>query len=57
MRIPAEIPFLGKFLFLIYGLKRSQPDCRIFESTISPKQINELDFLHVDVNPHKLKVD
>ena len=37
----------------------SQSDCRIFQSTISLEQINEIanDFLHVDTSSHKLKVD
>ena len=36
----------------------SQSDCRIFQLTISPEQINEIAwFLHVDTNSHKLKVD
>ena len=33
-------------------------DCRIFKSTISPEQINEIvSFLHVDTNSQKLKAD
>ena len=35
----------------------SQSDCMIFYSIISPEQINEPDFLRVDTNSHKLKVD
>ena len=35
----------------------SQSDCMIFYSIISPEQINEPDFLRVDTNLHKLKVD
>ena len=39
--VPEQIPYLGKFWFLRYGPKCSQP-IRIFWSTISPEQINEM---------------
>ena len=35
----------------------SQSDSRNFKSTISPEQIDEIDFLHVDTNLQKIKVD
>ena len=47
--VPAQIPCLGKFLFLRYGPKCSQ-QIRLQYFLIS-------DFLHVDSNSHKLKYD
>ena len=35
----------------------SQSDSKNFKSTISPEQIDEIDFLHVDTNLQKIKVD
>ena len=60
--VPAQIPYLEKFLFLRYGPKCSQPirlqDLLI--NHISRSNIKSMkwpDFLHVDTNLHKLKVD
>ena len=40
---PAQIPYLGRFWFLRYGPKCSQPiRLQEFSSTISPDQINEI---------------
>ena len=48
--VPAQIPYLGKFLFLRYGPKCSQP-------YLESKSMKWPDFLHVHTNSHKLKVD
>ena len=58
--VPAQIPYLGKFLFLRYGPKCSQP-IRLQDFLINhisrTNQWNSLIFLHVDTNSQKLKVD
>ena len=58
--VPAQIPYLGKFLFLRYGPKCSQP-MRLHDFLIDhisrTNLWNSLIFLHVDTNLHKLKVD
>ena len=57
---PAQIKYLGKFLFLRYGLKCFQP-IRLQDFLINhisrTNQWNSLIFLHVDTNSHKLKFD
>ena len=56
--VPAQVPYLGKISWDMGQNVLSQSDCRIFLSTISPEQINEIAwFLHVDTNSHKLIVD
>ena len=58
--VPGEISFLGKFLFLKYRPKCSQP-IRLQDFFNQPliwnKSVKQPDFLHVDTNSHKLKVD
>ena len=58
--VPGKIPFLGKFLFLRYRPKCSQP-IRLQDFFNQPllqnKSVKQPDFLHVDTNSHKLKVD
>ena len=49
--VPAQIPYLGKVWFLRYGPKFfNQP-------YLLNKSMKEPDFLLVDTNSHKLKVD
>ena len=53
--VPTEIPYLGKFLFLKYGPKCSQP-IRLQDFLIN--HISRTDIsLHVDTDSHKSKVD
>ena len=58
--VHAQIPFLGQFLFLKYGPKCSQP-IRLQDFLINHisrnKSMKWPDFLLVDTNLHKLKVD
>ena len=57
--VPAQIPYLGKFLFLRYGPKCSQP-IRLQDFLINHiSRTNQwnLPVLNVDANSHKLKVD
>ena len=57
--VPAQIPYLGKFLFLRYGPECSQP-IRLQDFLINhisrTNQSNSLIFLHVDTF-FKLKVE
>ena len=53
--VPAQIPYLGKVLFLRYRPKCSQP-IRLQNFLIN-KSMKKPDFLHVHTNLHKLKVD
>ena len=55
--VPAQIPYLGKFWFLRYGPKCSQP-IRLQDFLISHiSRTNQWNTLHVDTNSHELKVD
>ena len=58
--VPAQIPYLGKFFFQRYGSKCSQPT-RLQDFFNQPylqcKSKKSLNFLHVDTNLLKLKVD
>ena len=58
--VPAQIPYLLKFLFLRYGQNLlSQSDRRILliNNISRTNQWHSVIFLHVDANPQKLKVD
>ena len=54
-----QSPYLGKVCFLRYGQNAlGQSDCRVFKSTISLEQMNEISrFLCADTNSWILKVD
>ena len=55
--VPAYIPYLGKFLFLVYEPKCSQIAGFFNQPYLQNKSLKYPDFLHVDTNSHKLKVD
>ena len=58
--VPAQIPYLGKFLFLRYRLKCFQAIRlqHFLINQLSLEPINEIVvFLYVDTYSHKLKVD
>ena len=57
--VPAQIPYLGKFWFLRYTPKCSQP-IRLQDFLINhiSRKINEIAlFLHADTNSQLIKVD
>ena len=57
--VPAQIPYLGKFLLPRYEPKRSQPirwQDFFNQPYLQSKSMILLDFLHVDTNSHKIKV-
>ena len=58
--VPAQILYLGKYLFLRYGPKSSQP-IRLQDFLINhisrTNRWNSLIFFYVDTNSHKSKVD
>ena len=58
--VPAQLPCLGKFLFLRYGPKCYQP-IRLQDIIINhisrKNQWSTLIFLHVDRSSHRVKVD
>ena len=58
--VPAENPYLEKFLFLRYEPKCSQP-IRLLDFLNQPyiqnKLMKQLDFLCVDANPNNSKAD
>ena len=58
--VPAQIPYLGNFLFLRYGPKCLQPNqiAGFFNQPyLQSKSMKQPDFLHVDTNSHKLKLN
>ena len=57
--VPAQIPYLGKILFLRYGPKCSQPIRLqdLFQPTLFPEQINEITFFHADTNSQKSETE
>ena len=58
--LPAQIPYLGKFLFLRYGPKMfsaNQIAGFFNQPYLQNKSMTLPNFLHVDTNSHKLKVD